>query len=337
MKSGQYSTSWLRGLLVLTLGVLLGALLPTWAGGGAAPAASAPSPTRTAVSTLSADDLAAALAPSVLSGRLTGQRVTVLALPGVIAATTSRAELSQIQLTAMLTSLRQAGVGLGPTLQVLPSWTDPARLGVLVRLSEALAPSGVPTSARGEPARRADAVLASALLGRSAAGALPDPARATLLAGLSRGEFLAPLISSTAAASPRPGGIAPGLPGARGTVLLLLAPCGSATSSVVNGWVHLVDALAATGPVLVACPGISARSGLLATLRAVKPADVRSTLDGGASAVGRFTMVLALAELMRGGEGDYGPTGVALLPGAAQRSGGPGRPTTATSAAPTSG
>jgi hypothetical protein len=235
-----------------------------------------------------ADDYAAATAPALLAGRLQGQRVAIVRLPGA----------SEDLAAALGDSVTQAGGTLTGTLAIQQAWTDAPSAATLDSLAATLVTQGT-TLPEGDGYTRGAVVLASAVAapqpteGDAAAAAASDAVLAAFTeAGMVSGELdgQADLVLSVAG-DPFTGDEA------------------ERRSAAVLALVQALDA-AGRGEVVSGPQRSAAEGGAVASVRADDRAsqDV-STVDVADTASGQAATALALQEQQQGGAGQYGVVG----------------------------
>jgi hypothetical protein len=235
---------------------------------------------------------AAVAEPALVAGRLRGQRVCVLGLPG-----TTRAQRS-----ALSRLLVGAGARVEGQLALTPALLAPSQQGLLGAVSRDVAPPGLTLPAGTDPVAALSSVLAGSLLGN----ALGNDETSVVVSALAGYHFLSNDLTSVGAAR----------------LVVVLAPAGppqplaSPTPSQVTE-LALASALpqalasaatadgggtALAGPVSAAGPG-----GLLnAVVGALRGRMV--VVDGTDTPAGQVALVLALVSALHGGSGAFGVT-----------------------------
>ncbi len=236
------------------------------------------------------DDVASAVAARAVSGRLTGQRVVLVAVPG---ASTDQAKPLQALIA-------QAGGTYGGLVRLRDDLLDPGKGQVLDDLVAGIAPPGVDLP-EGTPTDRVAVVLASALVRPRGSNAVSGDAVAKIIGGLTSAGFI---------------DVQGGAGGAeRATLAVLLSPGGddkvldAAGQQRERSELVLARALDNRSEgLVVAGPESSAETGGL--LKGVRDdnglSDSISTVDGAETATGQLVVVLALAEQASGAAGRYG-------------------------------
>jgi Copper transport outer membrane protein, MctB len=235
------------------------------------------------------------IAPQVVAGRLTGTPVVLVVLPGAPAG----------EVDALAGELGAAGATVTARVAVQPAWVDPARATFRRTLAAQVVPSLAPRpSADAGAADELAAGLAQGLL-EPVADAGADRGGATALELLRTADLVA--VDGDALPPPAAAALVVGGPGTTG---------GSSGAVPAPGgdWLPLVTALDARGAgSVVAAPRSAAEpGGLLAALRSARPQGV-STVDSADTGTGRVGTVLALAQQLSGGSGQYG-TGAGAVP-----------------------
>jgi hypothetical protein len=233
------------------------------------------------------------LAPELISGKLAGQRVTIVAAP----------QGEKGVRDGLATTLTRAGATIAGRVRVLPRLSDPAAAPEIDDLVARVVPAGVDFAAARTPVARATTLLAAVLGTKDPTPvATPTASVVTALAALEDAGLI-----DLEGQPPGPASIVVVLVPAPAPDADDVARASFATSNVTM--LSLVDASAGEARVtLVASPrGGAAERGALATLRAdaVRAAKV-SSVDLVDTQLGRITAVLALAEGLRGGNGHYG-------------------------------
>lgn len=248
-----------------------------------------------------ADAFATSLAPELVGGALKDQRVLLVTTPE------TPGELAE-QLRPLLT---KAGASLTGTLEVQPALGEPEQRQLLEDLVAQVVPAGVELP-EGQPVERAAAELAAALTtGPGAEAVEPGEAQAVLAAFEEAG-----LVDVTPEA-----GAEDALTSA--TVALVLAPPGPERSATTQEQQQLEALLTLAAALdersrgaVVAGPATAAGDGgLVRALREQSSisADV-SSVDNADRGIGRVAVVLALAEQVDDGVGQYGAAQGAAAP-----------------------
>jgi hypothetical protein len=240
------------------------------------------------------DDFTEGLAAQIVAGRLSGERVLFVAVPGVSDGTVK--DLQEMVQTAGGTS---TGV-----LRLRDDLLDPAKNQVIDDLVADVAPAGVDLP-DGAPSDRAAVELAAALVAKTPAGALSADAAAKILGGFTGADLVqvqAPVGSKSAGteASTMAVVVTGGSDGKA------LDDAGEQRQRAVLTLARALDdrsqGVVVTGPVSSADTG-----GVLQALRSDGELRERvSTVDVGDTPYGQVTVVLALDEQDAGGAGRYG-------------------------------
>ncbi|MCW2605364.1 MAG: hypothetical protein JWO60_57 [Frankiales bacterium] len=230
------------------------------------------------------DEAARLLAPGLVSGRLTGQRVVLVSTPD--APVRLREELVPL--------LTKAGATVGASVRLRPALLDPANRQLL---SDLVATAAVPGQdlPDGEPLEQAASQLSQVLVRR--AGSEPAAGTARRVLSAYAGEDLLDVEGS---------------PDAPGTLAVLLtgpAPQGEDAEAQTRALLGLARTLdvSSSGAVVAGPPASATGEGLLAAVREDGATSDRvSSVDAADTAVGRLAVVLALQEQQTGGSGSYG-------------------------------
>lgn len=244
------------------------------------------------------------LSPSVVGGRLEGQRVVLVSTPD------APARLRE----DLLPLLSAAGASVGPSVRLRPGLLDPANGQLLDDLVAQVAVPGAPLP-EGEPVDRAVVQLAQVLVARP--GVAPPSAETVgrVLAAY-QGEDLVDVEGPT----DRPATVAVLLSGdPDADPAALEGEAGDAAAEQVRALLGLARALdtRSSGAVVAGGPAAADEGGLLAALRDDNGvADRVSSVDAADTPTGRLALVLALQEQAAGGAGAYGsgPGADAVLP-----------------------
>ncbi len=229
------------------------------------------------------------VAPDLVSGKLDGDPVVIVRLPGA----------EQGTLDAATHLLEESGAVLTGVVEITPAYADSAQDGVLDELVNQLAPAGTEWPGDSGVFDRAGLLLAMALV-TDQPGQFPDPAGAQILTGLQAGGFV-----SAAEAPTGPAALA----------LVLAGPSSgtdNASRRATDAHLKLATVLdqrskgvVVAGPVRAAADG-----GMVAAVRSNGDvANVVSTIDVVDTPIGRVGVVYALDEQSRGGSGQYGISG----------------------------
>jgi hypothetical protein len=239
----------------------------------------------------------------LISGRLAGHKVLLVAAPG------SSSSLRKTMAKAVADAGGQVTGQIGITADYLDP-TNQTRLGDVVN---SVAPGTVTLTKGGSSWQRAAELLASLLLvkapGDSTAAPTPNPQADAALTALSQGKFIKlltnvvtqadlALVISDDAVDPQPSPSVSSTPGPSTDSLLDLV---GAVDSAGNGTVVAGTADATKGTVLSA-------------VRASGTSDTVSTVDSADSPQGTVQVVYALAAQLRGDSGSYGVNSGADLP-----------------------
>ncbi len=238
--------------------------------------------------TASDEQLAERIGPAAASGRLAGRRVVLVTAPN---APSGEAD-------GLVPLLQAAGATVTGTVQLRPDLLDPAKAPVVDDVVARVAPAGMDLNGI-EPAQRAPAELAAALVTSPANENIPAAAAKSILDGFQELDLvdvssdldtradLAVLVAGDPIASSDPA-----VPVARARALLSFASA--------------LDA-AASGAVVAGPLTATAEGGLLRALRDDGALSERvSSVDGADRPQGRVAVVYALREQADGGTGRYG-------------------------------
>jgi len=242
--------------------------------------------------TAARDAFAAAVAPAIVKGQLTGKIVALVVAPG--------ADADLVKNTTA--SLVTAGAKVGSTITLTDAWADPAKRTFRNTLANQLAALVKAPLAANSPDQLAATVLARAILGgTNQSTERVDPSASAALAGLLAGDLI----------KVSPDQIVP----SSGVVFLGGPVKGSTqpdTDARLGTYVQLVRSLDAAGSgVVVATVSNTTDATLSASLVAAvrkdsEAAKVASTVDNADLPMGGTTLVLSLAEQYSGGLGQYG-------------------------------
>ncbi|MEO6144254.1 MAG: copper transporter [Dermatophilaceae bacterium] len=242
--------------------------------------------------TAARDTFAAAVAPLIAEGQLTGRIVALVVAPGTDADLVKRTT----------GSLVTAGAKVGSTITLTDAWTDPAKRTFRNTLANQLAVLVKAPLAANSPDQLAATVLARAILGGTDQSTQRvDPSASAALEGLVAGDLV----------KVAPDQITP----SSGVVFLGGTVKGSSPADAdarLATYVQLVRSLDAAGKGVVVATATNATDAtvsadLVAAVRkdtdAVK---VASTVDNTDLPMGETTLLLALAQQYSGGQGHYG-------------------------------
>ncbi|MFB9378873.1 copper transporter [Kineococcus gynurae] len=262
----------------------------------------------------SAENWAAAVAPAMVAGRLTGRTVAVVELP----------DADGDQVGATLDLLRSAGAEIRSQVRVQDAFSDPTTLAARRGTAQDLAQRySAVVPADPTPDSGADsATLTADLLSRELAGALLTTGAADLdplsPAAAQAGQLLGQL-ADAGYVDVESGG--DGAPRAALAVVVGAAPATTSgtteDAAAAAGQVAALALLAAldaagSGTVLAAPAEAADDGGVIAALRADNDlSDDVSSVDGLQTPIGRVNVVLALREQATGGAGQYGTAGSA--------------------------
>ena len=249
------------------------------------------------------DDFATGVAPKLVRGALEKQRVLLVTTPQTPGDLADR----------LRPMLKDAGAVVTGQLQVSPGFGEPEQRQLLEDLVAQVIPAGVKLP-QGEPVERAAATLAAALTTRAGR----DPVDAGEAQAVVSAFEEADLAQFTAEAGS-------GEAVTPATTVVLLAPPGTGTKPTtadqqrLEALLTLADAFdARSAGAVVAGPAPSARDGgLVRALRDSSGATQSvSSVDNADRGIGQVAVVLALAEQVDKGAGQYGagPGASAPLP-----------------------
>ena len=239
------------------------------------------------------DDFITAVAPELVSGRLTDRTVAIVRLPGV----------DDTTLDSVVDTLGLSGATVTARVRLTDAWTDPDK-SVLREQTESQLAAGVPGGVDGEdPQARLAALLARALLSGAPAGPAPvDQAARGVLNGLD-GAGLVKIDGDVNSLADLALVLAPGVPEATGQ-----APQPTPAADLSQAYVDLARSLDAVGGTVVSGPASSATKG--GFVQAVRSDDAAarevSTVDSGGTPMGEVAAVRALRQQADGGAGQYG-------------------------------
>jgi len=227
--------------------------------------------------------LAAATAPMLYAGKLAGQQVAIIALPGA----------PESVVTTLASQVGAAGGAVTGTTHVTPTAVDPASKTLVDTLGSQLAGQlhGLVDPAQPTYVRLGQ-LLGGAVATTTPAAAAPSADQATTLAALGQSK----LVTAT------------GAPTAAPLVLLVLGT--HVDPTILSG---LVQGLATRSHGLVVAG--STGSGLRGDLKRLRAhglgaqATHVATVDGDEQPIGQLATTLALVHQIAGGGGAYGPSG----------------------------
>jgi hypothetical protein len=231
------------------------------------------------------------IAPPLVNGRLAGESVVIVALPGAQSETVD----------AVAASVEESGATITGRITVQPAFVDPEQTSVLDALVARVPPPGLDLSSDETPTAydRAGAVLADSLVTSdlAAVGEEYQPGSTVLLA-LTEGGFVD----------------IDGTPSQRAGLAVIIG--GSVPEQVTeqtnadnDALVRLTGQLDARGrgTVVGGPPTASTEGGILAAVvNGGERSEGVSTVNTANGAAGRFTVNLALLEQLAGGAGNYG-------------------------------
>jgi hypothetical protein len=237
------------------------------------------------------DSFAADIAPSLVKGRLSGQKVVLVALPNADSGVVKGVEQSLTSANATVTG----------TVSMTDKWSDPSQRQFLEELATRLVTGDVRMPDNGSAYDRAGVVLARALVTRDAGAAgRKDSATPTIMGAFGEGDLvdgdsdLPQADLAVVVAPPVPKGAQTPDPAAN------------------EAWVALARSLdaASQGAVVLGDASSANEGGVLASLRDDAQASAQvSSVDVADLASGRVAAVWALAEQATGGVGQYGAVG----------------------------
>lgn len=241
-----------------------------------------------------------ALLPYAVTGRLSGQLVTVVSAPG-----TSDSVRKQV-----LAAVDAAGGTLSADVRLQSAITDPKQDAFLSGLAERVSIPGHPAAASADGAQRAAQQLAAVLGVRPAAHAVSPTTVDTVLSAYTTGKLLT---LGSEVATQRPGTLAIVLTGA--------APSPTADPAVVKAQQDFVLDLAndldeSSLGVVLAVPrpvtGATTADMTQAASDVTGLTDKISTVSGVDTAAGQIATIFALAAQADGNAGRFGPQGSPL-------------------------
>ena len=243
--------------------------------------------------TASDEQFARAVAPVLLDGRLSGQRVVLVTLPGV--------DGDERDSTAA--ALTAAGATVTGEIAVQESYADPERAVEIDEHVNRIVPAGIDLPSG--TAQRAAAVLAAALVQSSATG---------------NGRAVSEADAEAALAAYREAELVDGEINGRANLAVVLADDPVADDDEAEARLESLLALPAAldartnGTAVVGTAAAAGDRGLVAVLRGDDLRDRISSVDGVETAAGRIAAVLALAAQRRNEVGHYGAAGGATAP-----------------------
>lgn len=248
------------------------------------------------------DDFITAVAPELVSDRLTDRTVAIVRLPGV----------EDTTVDSVVDTLGLSGATVTARVQLTDAWTDADKRLLREQTASQLV-AGVPGGVQGEDAdSRLDALLARALLSGAPAGPAPvDQSARGILSGLD-GADLVKVDGDVNSLADLTLVLAPGVPEATGQP----APQATAASDLSQAYVDLARSLDAVGGTVVSGPASSATKG--GFVQAVRSDDAAarevSTVDSGGTPMGEVAAVRALRQQADGAAGQYGSGDGAAAP-----------------------
>jgi Copper transport outer membrane protein, MctB len=234
----------------------------------------------------------------LISGRLTGHKVLIVAAPG--SSTTLRKTMAK--------AVADAGGLVTGQIGVVSDYLDPANQTRLGDVVNSVAPGTVTLPTGGTSGQRAAQLLASLLLAKTPADTITPQANSALLA-LSQAKFLKLLSNEVAPAD----------------LALVISDDGTVDKSTPtpsasptpndDSLLDLVGAMDSAGSgVVVAGSSDVTKGSLLSLVRASGTSDTVSTVDSADSPQGTVQVVYALAAQLRGDAGSYGADSGSDLP-----------------------
>jgi Copper transport outer membrane protein, MctB len=227
------------------------------------------------------------LGPQLVQGRLSGERVVFVLLPGA-------SQTIHDQATKMVS---QAGATVSGQVTIQKKFLDDDQVTVLDQLAETVKPSDITFPENATPYDKAAAVLAGAVVTTQQARAgSEDAAGGEILSGFKDQGFVT----------------FSGKPGGRATLAVVIAPStpyqGQGSDTDNQALVSLAAALdAGDRGTVVAGPYQAAQDGgLIQVLRNAGAAERVSTIDTADTPSGQVVTVLALAAESTGKSGKYG-------------------------------
>ncbi|XVX21776.1 copper transporter [Actinomycetota bacterium] len=235
------------------------------------------------------DDFIKSSGPALLSTELRGRKVALVVLPGV----------SQALIGTTRDSLTAAGATVTGTVEVQDTWLDSAKTAQRDKTATGLA-AGLEVSGDDPNLSVADRVLAASLTQKSSDGPSAEKRTDALEALRDAGLIAMPQAPDGAATT----AVVLGATDTQGTT--------AEQSDRANRAVAVAEAMDAgsSGAVLAAStPAATAADGTSVVAAARKNAGTigkLSTVDDAGSSLGQASLVLALAEQLDGGSGQYG-------------------------------
>ncbi|WP_084958178.1 copper transporter [Thermoactinospora rubra] len=229
------------------------------------------------------DSFVAALTQELVSGRLAGQRVVLVEVPGLNSSL--REQQEQV--------LTQAGAAVTGRIALTEAYTDP-KSTLLDQLSAQFKPAAVAFPENASQYQKAATVLGAALMGKEDAA---TPVAGTTLAAFEQAGVISVEEEITD----------------RATLAVIFAPetvySGENADTQAGAIVELASGLdaAGRGAVVTATAAATAPGGLIAAVRDDSEAAAQvSTVDSLDMPSGRVVVVYALREQIDGGAGQYG-------------------------------
>lgn len=235
----------------------------------------------------------------LISGRLAGHKVLVVAAPG------APADLRR----AMTKGVADAGGLVTGQIAISDDYLDPANQARLGDVVNSVAPGSVTLPKGGTSGQRAAQLLASLLVSKTPS-ATASPEAASALDALAQAKFVK-LLSTGVGPADLVLVVSDDGPGDKAT------PSPTASASVTNNdsLLDLVGAAdSAGGGVVVVGTADAAKGSLLSAVRSSGTSDTVSTVDSADSPQGTVQAVYALLAQLRGDTGTYGANSGADLP-----------------------
>jgi hypothetical protein len=227
------------------------------------------------------------LAPQLLQGRLSNERVVFIVMPGA-------SQTIHDQATKMIS---EAGATVSGQVTIQKKFLDDDQVTVLDQLAETVKPSDITFPQNATPYDKAAAVLASAVVtNQQARAGSEDTAGGEILSGFKDQGFVT----------------FSGKPGGRATLAVVIAPStpyqGQGVDTDNQALVSLAAALdvADQGTVMAGPLQAAQDGGLIQVLRGTGIADKVSTVDTADTPSGQVVTVLALAFELSGKSGKFG-------------------------------
>jgi hypothetical protein len=251
------------------------------------------------------EKLAAATAPMLIDGKLTGKQVAIAALPGAPSAVVD----------GIAGQITAAGGVVASTIHVTGRATDPASKALVDTLGTQMSTQVTGIVDATQPPYVRLGQLVGGAVSTTGDAAAPSADQATTLATLAASKLVAmsdtaqPAAPASATATATPSAVGPTI---QTTAPLLLIVLGDHVDPTILAGIVQGAATRAHGVVVAGSTG----SGLRGDLRRLRHADLGAqkatvaTVDGDETNIGQVGTVLALVHQITGGGGAFGASGI---------------------------